>query len=164
MKLVGEGFRWNDLAVGQCFRTFGRTITETDIVNFVTCVGMLESLFVDAEFRAKHSAIPGRPAPAALVFSIAEGLVLNATGQGTGLAFLNMELNVERPVLEGDTIHVEIEITEVRAASKGGRGLVRTTNRIVNQRGETVIRYTPLRLMEGRVANGPIEPCTTPEA
>ncbi len=152
MKLVGEGFYWNDLEVGQRFRTFGRTITETDIVNFVSCVGMLESLFVDEEFRAKHSAIPGRPAPAALVFSIAEGLVLNATGQGTGLAFLGMDLNVEKPVLQGDTIHVEIEITEVRPASKGGRGLVRTRNRIVNQRGETVIVYTPLRLMEGRPA------------
>lgn len=150
MKLVGEGFRWDDLEAGQCFKTFGRTITETDIVNFVSCVGMLESLFVDAEFRAKHSAIAGRPSPAALVFSMAEGLVLNATGQGTGLAFLNMDLNVEKPVIQGDTIHVEIEITEVRPTSKGGRGLVRTRNRIVNQRGETVITYTPLRLMEGR--------------
>lgn len=152
MKLVGEGFRWNDLEVGQRFRTFGRTVTETDIVNFVNCVGMLESLFLDAEYRAAHSAIPGRPAPAALVFSMAEGLVLNATGQGTGLAFLNMELNVERPVLQGDTIHVEIEVIEARAASKGGRGLVRTRNRVVNQRGETTIVYTPLRLMEGRAA------------
>lgn len=154
MKLLGEGFRWNDLAVGQQFRTFGRTITETDIVNFISCAGMLESLFVDAEYRARHSAIPGRPAPAALVYALAEGLVLNATGQGTGLAFLHMELNVEGPVLEGDTIHVEIEVTEVRAASKGGRGLVRTRNRIVNQRGETVITYTPLRLMEGRTTDG----------
>lgn len=150
MKLVGEGFRWNDLEIGQRFKTFGRTITETDIVNFISCVGMLEALFVDAEYRARHSAIPGRPAPAALVFSMAEGLVLNATGQGTGLAFLNMQLDVQGPVLQGDTIHVEIEIIEVRPTSKGGRGLVRTRNAIVNQRGETVIVYTPLRLMEGR--------------
>ena len=153
MKLLGEGFRWNDLSVGQQFRTFGRTITETDIVNFISCVGMLESLFVDKEYRAQHSAIPGRPAPAALVYALAEGLVLNATGQGTGLAFLHMELNVEGPVLEVDTIHVEIEVIEVRAASKGGRGLVRTRNRIVNQRGEAVIVYTPLRLMEGRATD-----------
>ncbi|MEH6507560.1 MAG: MaoC family dehydratase N-terminal domain-containing protein [Sulfitobacter litoralis] len=150
MKLLGEGFYWNDLSVGDTFKTFGRTISETDIVNFVSAVGMLESLFVDAEFRAQHSAIDGRPAPAALVYSIAEGLTLNATGQGTGLAFLQMELNVEGPVLQGDTIHVEIEVTEVRATSKQGRGLVRTKNRIVNQRGETVITYTPLRLMAGR--------------
>ncbi len=150
MKLVGEGFHWDELTIGDRFRTFGRTITETDIVNFVNSVGMLESLFVDAEYRAAHSAIPGRPSPAALTLSLAEGLVLNATAQGTGLAFLHMEMNVEAPVLHGDTIHVESEVTEIRPAKKGGRGLVRTRNRIMNQRGETVITYTPLRLMAGR--------------
>lgn len=149
MKLLGQGFHWDELQVGDRFRTFGRTITETDIVTFVTAVGMLESLFLDAEYRASHAAIDGRPAPAALVYALAEGLTLNATGQGTGLAFLNMELNVEGPVLEGDTIHVEIEVTEVRAARKAGRGLVRTRNSVVNQRSETVITYTPLRLMAG---------------
>ncbi len=152
MKLLGKGFYWEDLKVGDSFRTFGRTITETDIVNFVSAVGMLESLFLDAEYRAEHSAIPGRPAPAALVYALAEGMTLNATGQGTGLAFLHMELNVEGAVLEGDTVHVEIEVTEIRPTSKGRRGLVRTKNRIVNQRGETVITYTPLRLMAGREA------------
>lgn len=149
MKLLGEGFHWEELSVGDRFRSFGRTITETDIVNFVSSVGMLESLFLDAEYRAKHSAIPGRPAPAALVFALAEGMVLNATAQGTGLAFLHMELNVEGPVMQGDTVHVEIEVTEVRPAKKHGRGLVRTRNKIINQRGETVITYTPLRLMAG---------------
>jgi acyl dehydratase len=150
MKLLGEGFYWDDLKVGDSFRTFGRTITETDIVNFVSSVGMLESLFLDAEYRERHSAIRGRPAPAALVYALAEGLALNVTGQGTGLAFLHMELNVERPALEGDTVHVEIEVIEVRPTSRNGRGLVRTRNRIVNQRGETVIVYVPLRLMAGR--------------
>ncbi|TKT74803.1 MaoC/PaaZ C-terminal domain-containing protein [Aquamicrobium sp. LC103] len=149
MQLVGKGLYWTDLPIGAAFRTFGRTLTETDIVNFVSVAGMLESLFVDAEFRAAHSAIPGRPAPAALVLALAEGLVLNATAQGTGLAFLNMELTVERPVQQGDTIHVEITVVEQRAASKEGRGLVRTRNAVVNQRGETVMVYTPLRLMEG---------------
>ena len=152
MKLIGEGFHWDELKVGDSFRTFGRTITETDIVNFVSSVGMLESLFLDAEYRAAHAAIDGRPAPAALIYALAEGLVLNATAQGTGLAFLHMELNVEGPVMQGDTIHVEIEVTEVRPAKKNTRGLVRTRNRIVNQRGETVITYTPLRLMAGRPA------------
>ncbi|WP_299358604.1 MaoC family dehydratase N-terminal domain-containing protein [uncultured Paracoccus sp.] len=149
MKLLGEGFCWDELKVGDKFRTFGRTITETDIVNFVSAVGMLESLFLDAEYRKLHSAINGRPAPAALVYALAEGMALNATGQGTGLAFLHMELNVEAPVLEGDTIHVEIEVIESRPAKRNNRGLVRTRNSVMNQRGETVITYTPLRLMAG---------------
>ncbi len=149
MKLLGTGFHWDELSVGDRFRTYGRTITETDIVNFVGVSGMLESLFIDAEYRAAHSAMAGHAAPAMLVLSMAEGLVLNATGQATGLAFLNMEMSVRAPVVVGDTIHVEIEVVEARKTSKSERGLVKTTNRIVNQRGETVIEYTPQRLMAG---------------
>lgn len=149
MKLLGTGFHWDELTVGDQFRTYGRTITETDIINFVNLSGMLESLFVDAEYRAAHSAIKGHAAPAMLVLSLAEGLVLNATGQATGLAFLNMEMNVRAPVLVGDTIHVEIDVAEARKTSKSDRGLVRTRNRIVNQRGEVVIDYAPQRLMAG---------------
>ena len=150
MKLVGQGFFWNDLEAGQRYKTFGRTITETDIVNFVSCVGMLESLFLDAEYRKAHSKMPGHAAPAMLSLSLAEGLVLNATGQGTGLAFLNMQMDVKKPVFVGDTIHVEIEVLESRKTSKSSRGLVQTRNRIVNQHGDTVIEYTPQRMMEGR--------------
>jgi len=157
MKLVGKGLYWTELEVGSSFRTFGRTITETDIVNFVSVAGMLESLFVDSEYRAAHSAIPGRPAPAALVLALSEGLVLNAIAQGTGLAFLHMKLSVEKPVQQGDTIHVELTVVEQRAASKGNRGLVRTRNHVVNQRGETVMVYTPLRLMEGPPQDEPGE-------
>lgn len=149
MKLVGKGLYWTEMELGAQFKTFGRTVTETDIINFISVAGMLESLFVDAEYRSAHSAIPGRPAPAALVLALSEGLVLNAIGQGTGLAFLHMDLTVEKPIQQGDTIHVEVTVIEQRPASKGNRGLVRTENRVINQRGETVMIYRPLRLMEG---------------
>ena len=150
MELIGTGFYWNDLEVGRKFRTYGRTITEADIVNFVSCSGMLESLFVDAEYRKHHSAMEGHAAPAMLALSLAEGLVLNVSGQATGLAFLNMEMNVKRPLFVGDTIHVEVEVLESRKTSKSDRGLVKTRNLIVNQHGETVIEYLPQRLMAGR--------------
>ncbi|QDG78866.1 MaoC/PaaZ C-terminal domain-containing protein [Labrenzia sp. PHM005] len=151
MKLLGTGFHWDELTPGDTFKTYGRTITETDIVNFVSCAGMLESLFVDAEYRKTHSAMSGHAAPAMLTMSLAEGLVLNATGQGTGLAFLNMEMTVKMPVFVGDTIHVEIEVEESRKTSKSSRGLVKTRNRIVNQNGATVIEYSPQRLMSGSI-------------
>ncbi|MBV1693794.1 MAG: MaoC family dehydratase [Hyphomicrobiales bacterium] len=149
MKQLGHGFYWQDLTVGERYRTWGRTITETDIIGFVNTVGMHEPLFTDAEYRRTQSAMTGFAAPGSLVFCIAEGLVLAGTAHGTGLAFLHTELDIKGPVLAGDTIHVEIEVTEVRPTSKG-RGLVRTRNEIRNQRGELVVLYTPLRLMRGR--------------
>ena len=39
---------------------------------------------------------------------------------------------------------------EIKPTSKGNRGLVRTFNKVVNQRGETVLTYNPLRLMAGK--------------
>lgn len=152
MKLLGHGLYWQDMPVGERYKTYGRTITESDIVNFISCTGFLEVLFTDMEFVKAHSAIKGRVAPGALIYCLAEGLTMVGTLQGTGLAFLNMELDVKGPTVAGDTIHCEIEVIEQRATSKGGRGLVRTRNAVVNQRGETVLVYTPLRLMEGRPA------------
>ena len=149
MKLLGQGLYWDELELGDQFKTFGRTVTEADIINFINCTGFLEVLFTDAEFREKHSAIKGRVAPAALIYCFAEGLLMTGLIQGSGLAFLNMELDVKGPVVAEDTVHVEVTVTEIRPTAKGGRGLVRTTNEIKNQRGETVIVYTPLRLLKG---------------
>ncbi len=150
METVGLGFYWHDLEVGRKFKTVGRTVTEADITNFVNCTGMVEVMFTNLEFLRARSSIKGRVAPAALVYGFAEGLLIQSALQETGLAFLNMQLDVKQPVFAGDTIHVECEITEVRATSKGNRGLVRSLCKVVNQKAEVVLTYTPLRLLAGR--------------
>lgn len=150
-KRLWSGLSWEELEPGARYRTFGRTVTETDIVNFISCTGMLEALFTDDEFRKAHSSITGRVAPAALVYAFSEGLVLNAMAMATGLAFLRMDMNVIKPTFAGDTIHVDVEILETKETS-GGRGLVKTRNTIINQRNETVMEFNPLRLMAGRKA------------
>lgn len=149
-KLLGRGFYWQDMPVGARYRTFGRTITEPDLVNFISCTGMLEVLFTNEIYRQTESAIKGRLVPGALVFSMAEGLVIAGTIQGTGMAFLGMDLEIKGPTFAGDTISVLVEVTESRPASKGNRGLVRTRNTITNQHGEIVMIYSPLRMMKGR--------------
>ena len=149
MDVVGLGLHFEDLPVGRQFQTIGRTVTEADIVNFVNCTGMVEVLFTNVEFLRNESDIKGRLAPAALVYTFAEGLLVQATMQHTGYAFLNMQLDVKSPVLAGDTIHVECEVIEARLSqSKPGRGLVRTSNRVVKQDGTVVLTYTPLRMLK----------------
>jgi acyl dehydratase len=93
---------------------------------------------------------PRRLVPAALLYGMAEGLVVQSALQGVGVAFLNMEMDVKGPTYVGDTIHVECEVTESRE-SKGrpGHGLVRTRNEIVKEDGTVVLVYTPLRLLKG---------------
>lgn len=147
MEVIGLGFYYEDLPLGRTFQTIGRTVTEPDIVNFINCTGMTEVLFTDQEYVKHHSDIKGRVAPGALAYTFAEGLLVQSTMQHTGLAFLNMELDVKGPVFAGDTIHVECEVIESRLTSKKTRGLVRTRNKIVNQKGEVVVEYTPLRMI-----------------
>lgn len=150
MRTVGLGLHWDELKVGETFRTIGRTVTETDIVNFISCTGMLEVLFTDMEYLKEHGPMKGRVAPAALAYSFAEGLLIQSVMQHVGLAFLNMTLDVKGPTFAGDTLHVECEVIEIRPTSKGGRAVVRTFNKVVNQRGEVVLTYNPLRLMAGK--------------
>ncbi|MEH6527074.1 MAG: MaoC family dehydratase N-terminal domain-containing protein [Sneathiella sp.] len=150
MEVIGLGFYYEDLPLGRTFQTIGRTVTEPDIVNFINCTGMTEVMFTDQEYVKHHSDIKGRVAPGALAYTFAEGLLIQSTMQHTGLAFLNMELDIKGPVFAGDTIHVECEVIESRLTSKKTRGLVRTRNKITNQKGEVVAEYTPLRMVACR--------------
>jgi acyl dehydratase len=153
METVGLGFYFEDFRLGRQFQTVGRTVTETDIVNFISTIGMTEVLFTNIEFLKNESDIKGRLAPGSLVFCFAEGLLVQATLQKTGYAFLNMELNIKGPVVAGDTIHVECEVIEARlSGSRPGRGLVRTRNRVIKQDGSVVLEYTPLRMVKCRNA------------
>jgi acyl dehydratase len=146
-KLVGRGYYWQELTVGQRFRTFRRTVTESDVVNFVCLTGMLESIFIDTGFQ--HGAIKGRPAPAALVYGMIEGFIVQSMIQGTGLALLEMSQKVHAPVLVGDTIGATIELTELRPTSKSGRAVTTWSIEVHNQRGENVMSYTAKRLLAG---------------
>jgi len=149
MKKLGGGFYWQDLQVGDRFESWGRTMLEADISTFVNLVGLHEVVFTDREFLREKSVIKRPFAPGALVYSFAEGLLL-PTMQGTGMAFLNMELDIKRPCFAGDTIHVELEVISVRPTREGNRGLVRTFNQVINQDGEVVLTYNPLRMLKGR--------------
>jgi acyl dehydratase len=145
--VVGTGFHFEDLEVGFRFRTHRRTITEADLVSFVNVTWFTEELFTVAD--DSERAIKGRAVPGAMVYSFAEGLLL-ATMQDTGLAFLNATVDIKRSTLVGDTIHVQCEVMERRLTSKGDRGLVRFANKVINQEGETVLEYNPLRLLRRR--------------
>jgi acyl dehydratase len=147
---LGKGFYWQDMTVGRKFRTIGRTLFESDLISFIGVTGMQEVLFNNLEYIEHESPTGKRIVPGALVLSVAEGLVMQSTLQKTGFAFLGMTMDIKGPTLVGDTIHVDLEVVESRAASKGGRGLVRTRNRVITHRGDCVLEYDPLRMMKGR--------------
>jgi acyl dehydratase len=132
-------------------QTSGRTITETDLVNFVALSGMYESLFVDQEYLRKQSTYSGRLVPGALVYAIAEGLaVQSGMLHDRGLAFLGLELAVRAPTFVGDTIHVEIALASKRETRHSDRGIVITEHQVRNQRDETVMGAKITRMIRRR--------------
>lgn len=148
-----EGVTFEEHNVGDTYRTLGRTVSETDIVNFVNQCGFTEPLFLDMEYVKRESVFGRRAAPGALTFSLSEGLVMQ-TGliHGTGMAWLGGELRVAAPVLEGDTIRVEIEVADKRATKKPDRGIVTYKHRVLNQRNEVVLEATIQRMIRRRGA------------
>ena len=145
-----RGQTWEEMAVGSVFKTASRTITEADLIAFVTLCGFNEPLFWDAR-HAATAGYAGLLVPGALTYGIAEGLTIQThVLHGTGLAFMHMELDVRRPVVVGDSIQVVVEVTGSRPSSKPGRGVVVSRNTVFNQRDEDVLIYTPVRLIRGR--------------
>ena len=147
--MIGHGLFLDEYKIGATYTTLGRTVSETDIVNFVNLGGFTEPLFMDMEYVAKESVFGRRAAPGVMTFALSEGLVMQ-TGliHGTGMAWLGGEVKVTAPVLEGDTIRVEIEIADKRETKKPDRGIVTFKHRVLNQRGETVMELTLQRMIK----------------
>jgi acyl dehydratase len=149
-----QGKYFEDLRVGDRFTTARRTITEADVIQFVTLVGFIEPLFLDIEYIEKESLFKRRIAPGTLVFSYSEGLVVQ-TGliHGTGMAFAGLDKMVlKAPVFVGDTIQVEGEVIERPDGKRADAGRVVWRHVIKNQRGEPVMTFEISRLMKKRGA------------
>lgn len=145
---LGRGYVWQDLVVGQRFRTFRRTVTETDLVNFIGVTGMLEAIFIDASYN--EGAISGRPVPAALTYCLVEGFILQTMIQGTGLALLELTQRVHAPVQVGDTIGATVQVTAIKPTSRHGRAVVTSQIEVFKNEGEHVMTYVAVRLLAGR--------------
>lgn len=150
--LIGEGLFWQDMSVGRKFRTYRRTVTETDLVQFVTLTGMVDSTFLDA---TAAGPMGRRPVPAALTYALIEGFIVQSLIRGTGIAMLSCTQEARAPVRVNDTIHAVIEITAVRPTSTNGRAIVDSLISIYNQNETLVLRYTSKRMLAGRPAAEP---------
>jgi 3-hydroxybutyryl-CoA dehydratase len=137
-----RGRHFEEFAVGDVIVSAGRTITEADVVNFAGLTGDYNQIHTDAEYAAREM-FGQRIAHGLLVLSIAVGLAVQ-TGliEGTVLAFREVEWKFSRPVMLGDTIHVSLEVTEVRALPRLGGGNVSLKATVFNQDQEAVHRGT----------------------
>ena len=146
--MKSHGLNFEQHEIGALVRSLGRTVSETDIVTFVNLCGFNEPLFMDMEYVARESVFKRRAAPGALTFALSEGLIIQ-TGliHGTGMAYLGGDVRVVGPVLEGDTLTVEVEVADKRETKKPDRGIVTYRHRVLNQRGELVLEAKVQRMI-----------------
>ena len=143
---------YGELAIGQRARSRGRTITETDVVNFCGLTGNWLEIHANAEF-AKKSLYGQRVVQGGLVFVVTNALF--GFDSAVVEAFYGVDkLRFLKPTLIGDTLHAESEIIGLR--DKGdAHGIATAILTSVNQRGEQVLRceFSPLIRRERLLAD-----------
>ena len=150
LSCLGQGFYWQDISIDQEFRTFRRTITETDLVNFINATGMVEAIFIDKDFSSHFGVITGRVVPAALTYCLIEGLLFQSMIQGTGLAMLELVKKAVAPTFVGDSVWAIVKVTDIKPTSKNNRAIVTSLINIFNQNNVLVVTYTAVRMLAGR--------------
>jgi len=136
------GLFFEDFNLGDRWKTKGRTVTEADIVNFAGISGDFNRLHMDEEF-AKGTIFGRRIAHGLLGLAISSGMSQGlGIMEGTIMAFLGLSWEFLKPIFIGDTVHLEVEVAELRETSKQDRGIVTFGTELVNQNGDVVQKGT----------------------
>ncbi len=139
---------WDDAVIGDKRNSFGRTITEADLIALCALSGSYVPLHNDAEY-AKTTIFGQRVVNAQMTMVVAAGLRAsmiwyngdNFCGESM-IAFLGFDtVRFPAPLFINDTIHLEIEIIDKRPTKKPGRGIIRFKDNVVKQDGTIVATW-----------------------
>lgn len=144
---------FDDVEVGQRWESQGRTITETDVVQFAGVSGDYNPIHMDHEF-ARGTPFRRPIAHGLLVFSVASGLGLHYPPMRTLAVLQIREWYFREPVYFGDTIRVRGEVVHKEVRARGRRGEVAWRRQVVNQEGKVVQEGVVVTLVEGRGGRG----------
>lgn len=140
-KTLKSGKYFEEFIVGMNFVSPGRTVTESDIVNFAGLSGDYTQIHTDVEF-SKSTPVGQRVAHGLLGLSIASGLAVR-TGvlEGTVIAFREIsEWKFIKPIFIGDTVRVSLLVLETKELRRIGGGAVNIELRLLNQNDDTVMK------------------------
>lgn len=125
---------YDELEIGQKWRTYGRTITESDVVNFCMLTGNWLEIHANAHYASK-TRFGERLAQGSLVYAILPGLIQFGPAVQANYGLDN--LRYLKPVHIGDTIYASAEV--VRKKEKDEKyGVVTLLIKGLNQDGDVV--------------------------
>ncbi len=145
-----RGKYFEEFEVGQELVSPGRTITETDIVNFAGMTGDWTQLHTDAEY-AKANMFGERIAHGLLGLSVGVALLVSmGFVEGTVLAFMGLEWRFKAPIKIGDTIHAVAKVKQKKEMKSAGGGFIVLEARVLNQREEVTQQGEMTMLVKSR--------------
>lgn len=151
------GSYFEDIELGLTLRTRGRTITESDIVQFAGLTGDYNPMHTDAEYMKTHM-MGQRIAHGMLTLSYSVGQIYQlGFMERTVIAFRGLEMKFSLPVFIGDTLHTELVVTETKAARRLGGGVVTCAVKIINQEGKAVQSGTMTLVIASRPEDSPAD-------
>lgn len=134
------GLHYEEFAIGDQVESVGRTITETDVVNFAALSADWNLIHTDAEY-SKDQLFGQRVAHGLLILSIASGQAVRlGFMEDTVIAFRGLEWKFTRPVFIGDTIRLRVTVEEKKDMRRAGGGLVNFKMEVLNQANEVCQR------------------------
>jgi 3-hydroxybutyryl-CoA dehydratase len=146
------GYYFEDIEIDKPLVTRGRTVTETDIVQFAALTGDYNPMHTNAEYMKNHP-MGQRVAHGMLTLSYAVGQLYQlGFMERTVLAFRGLEMKFSLPVLIGDTIHVRLTVKEKKEMKRLGGGIISAEIKILNQNGKTVQSGTMELLLASKPA------------
>ena len=138
---------FEDYAIGHSRETFGRTITEADIVLHAGQTGDFFPHHMDAEW-VKTQVFKRRVAHGTLILCVAIGMTANEINP-VAFSYGYDRVRFIRPVFIGDTITVIATISEKRDyAKRPDHGYVVEQVEVFNQEGKIVLACQHLYLVQ----------------
>lgn len=142
---------FDDFRVGERIITQGRTMTQADGLFWSMYSGDMNPMHVDYAYAARHGLFGGAFPPGLASVALASGLIERlGIAAGTGLAILEQTIRYKTPVLFGETIHLELEVTSLKAHATQPRGKVGFAYQIIKDDGSVAIEGEWLWLFAAR--------------
>jgi acyl dehydratase len=129
---------FDGIEVGESFRSRGRTITESDIVQWCALTGDWYVLHSDAQY-ASTSRFGQRIAPGLLVLAYAAGLGIPPDAPAILANYGTDALRFTAPTFIGDTLHLRSEVLAKTVKREGRDGVVSLRWDMHNQNGTLVM-------------------------
>lgn len=141
---------WDALSSGDRLVSPGLTITEAHLVTWAGLTGDWVSLHLDEQY-ASGTQFGSRIAHGPLTLSAGLGLMTQTGYFSHVIAWLGLdEVRASKPVMIGDTIHVEAVVSEARETKNPSSGLWTISYTVVNQRSEPVMTFASSFLIKRR--------------